>query len=405
MNAMRRLLGFALITVFAALPATAFEPEDITGSWYAMGMEAKVGGHDPVLVEAWVYVTFDSLATSGTWTTYGDSAPPNVRTIEGGSLAVDSAGLVNGTLELSGGDTIAIENFQMNEGMDFVSGVTTPSPTAPGLLTMVKEADGYSDADLTGDWKVFGFYEKIVFPYDSGFIEGLLALSKNAETDSGGYLFSEHEEIAFIAQGIELTLTATGKVTFDPTHPRTLPGSLRLQLSSGKNLMIGRGIGWELAGESQQRLYLLIKESAGLVPADLAGTWHTSTFFDSKIESDPGNGAGRLTVDKTGAEVLRGGFVYNDGSTSSLAGGSITPIGEPGRGSYLDLQYVGGMSSSGELHQSSGSDVIFGYTTADALMGGDSTLYAAVKVPEASTGLLGLASLLSLATLRRNRRR
>ena len=68
---------------------------------------------------------------------------------------------------------------------------------------------------------------------------------------------------------------------------------------------------------------IAIKAVGVFSTADLAGTWHYFSFWDSVSGNDPGWDRGTVTMNSSGT-VTGGSFVGSDGNTATVTGGSLS---------------------------------------------------------------------------------
>ena len=330
-----------------------YQDANLEGTWWLYGFYEDFGAGSEAAgsILGTLSVDFDAIIQSGSLTYAGQPTPVEI-----------PAGT---SLELSGNGAIRVD-FQTAETN--LSEAIDDTTTAVG----VDSTSGFSVGDYVGVGEEFMKIDAIPVGSTSfTVVRGQL-----------GTAATGHADAASVSKA-------------DP-----LGGDLYWRLAGGKTLMIGNSIGWETDGRNRHRLFQWVKSEPGALPVDLAGDWSIAQFEDVSDASDASAAKGELAIDETGSAVTGGSLVFNDAASVTVSGGGIGTTATASVFEIPNLGYEGTADESRvDLALSPDEGVFFGVSSTPGDLSG-----LLVGVPEPAARLLGVASLLVIAALRRRSR-
>jgi sugar lactone lactonase YvrE len=304
-------LGGVAIFNFERLNGGTFVDGDLTGTWHFQVYGDAVSANAPYWGSGTMNLDPTGAVASGT--AVNDSGV--VKTVNGGSFAVDDKGQVSGTLTFSDGTVESLPLGKMDNHKKILAMVGS-DPTYRHLFIAEKGGGTFNQSALAGTWhfQVFEDNPSINAPYwasgtmildGSGNVIGGTAVNDSgiARTFTGGAL------IINSAGQVSGTLAASGGVTGTISHGK---------LSADKTFltMLSRS-------SSYRGMFVMAKGGGSFSQSDLAGTWYLQVLADSPSSNAPYWGAGTMILDMSG-RVIGGTAINDSGVTKTFTGGSFT---------------------------------------------------------------------------------
>jgi hypothetical protein len=182
----------------------------------------------------------------------------------------------------------------------------------------IKEGGSFATADLAGTWHNFTYADHPSFN-DPTWVRGTVTVSASG-TVTGGSL-TDDAGMTVAVTGGNLSLNSSGVMTGSLT---LAGGAVTVTISQGKSnaaKTMTPLVGFDSRGYDFNGI--AIKAVGAFTAANLAGTWHYFSFWDTGSGNDPGWDRGTVTVNSSGT-ILRGSFVDSDGNAATVTGGSLS---------------------------------------------------------------------------------
>src|SRR5438034_1142324 len=207
----------------------SFATADLAGTWQLYAFGDSTVANDPRWDRGTIAVNASGAVVGGSLTR--DDA--SVRTVTGGSLSIDSAGLISGSMTLSNGQSPAVST-KMDVGKTTFAGVNTDG-TTPGFLIAVKRAGSFSTADLEGTWQLFDFRDvRTPNPNNPSWGGGTISV------DSGGTIIGGSTTRTGAVTGGSLSIDATtGAITGRISLVDGTVTSVLATMNQGKTIVTG----------------------------------------------------------------------------------------------------------------------------------------------------------------------
>ena len=261
-RATAELLKVSLATFFVfALLVTAgvgtgvggslFSPNDLAGTWHYYSFSDNPTANDPGWTRATVTIDGRGNITGGSLVeSDGTSA-----TITGGSLSIDSAGVITGSETHSSGVppnvttiTSTFSQLKMDARKTVATGVGTDSDNFRFLGIAIKDGGTFASSDLAGTWHYYSFSDKPApAANDPGWTRATVTVDGNGNI-TGGSLVESDKTSATITGGT-LSINSAGVITGSETHSSGVPPNVttvtsmfsQLKMDAGKNVVAGVG--------------------------------------------------------------------------------------------------------------------------------------------------------------------
>jgi hypothetical protein len=302
---------------------------DLTGTWHFQVFTDNTSTNVPTWGSGTMILDSTGAVTGGT--VINDSGV--TQTLTGGSLTIDSAGQVAGTVTLSGGAVEYLPHGRLDAGNTVLTMVNTEVITGltnRGLFVAAKDRGTFTQADLAGTWyfQVFSDNKSTNAPY---WAAGAMDLDSTGALTGGTVIIDppgETKPLMGGSFGIDSAGQVAGTVTLsDGTE--SLPHG---KLNAGKTVLAMVN-----TDQTNRGLFVALKGGGTFTQADLAGTWYIQAIADKPNPSvnNPYWFSGTMLLNTTGA-VTGGTAVNSFGESKSFTGGSLT-IDNLGRfsGSFL----------------------------------------------------------------------
>jgi hypothetical protein len=128
-----------------------FTSNDLTGTWY--GYQILIDASTGAVF--WVNGMYE-IGASGSVTGSFTGPDGSTVTVEGGTMSVDSSGIVSGNLSLSNGKELTIVHGIIDQGKTKSFGVTIEADGSMGLAYMIKAGGIFEFKDVAGKQYAYG---------------------------------------------------------------------------------------------------------------------------------------------------------------------------------------------------------------------------------------------------------
>src|SRR6185295_11645488 len=294
------LLGMALLVKQVG----TFAQSDVTGTWRFYSFSDHQSANAPTTARG--ALTFDSNGnlTGGTQILADGT---NI-VLTGGSLTINGSGIMSGTLS-SNGLTQTLVELQMDTDKTIAVGVGSDSTGRQFLAIGVKEVGAFAQADLTGTWHLYDFFDSPT-ANAPGTIRGSLTFNAGGGI-TGGTLIDSSGASVPVTGG---TVAANSQGILTGTITTAGPTSTVTELKMDFDKTVAAGVGTDNAGF--RFLGMAIKQVAAVI----------SKLFNISTRGPVG----------TGNDIMFGGFVIrpSDGPPKRVYmrawGPTLVPFGLPG---------------------------------------------------------------------------
>jgi hypothetical protein len=344
---------------------TTFTAADLGGSWFLVReiLPGTTAGSAGSFVSGTVNLNAGTVVTTGSG---GTDSAGGTWSPSGGSLSVGSTGVVQGSLQLTGGGSWFFQGV-LDQGKRLMTGIVTVG-TSYGIFHAVRRPVTLTQADAVGNWSWLGISN---VPPDSTVVGAAGTAGWNLgrfpldATGALGWNVIQGEAwgAAGLVPGGRLTVSDIGDLTGNPSLVGGGAFALVGALGEGAGLFVGT-VKAAVAGQTEPGVLLGLRRSAPtpeacqsralLLPVDAtvnaalaAGDCHARLDVAAFAHwySFSGSAGERVTFDLTSAEFVprltlfgpRGGVVAQGAGTVSAGPGSLRleNISLPETGTYV----------------------------------------------------------------------
>jgi hypothetical protein len=208
-----------------------FTQQDLAGTWYYEvyfdnpTTNAPMWGYGTMVVDAGGTVTGGTATNSDGYTD----------TLVGGSLAIDSAGLVSGTMLQANGIVQSLPHGKLDKGKNFLAMVNSSTSVLRGLFVAARGGGTFTQVDLAGTWHIqaFGDNKLTNAPYWGS---GTMVLDSTG-TVTGGTAIND-SGVTKTLNGGSFTIDSAGQVAGTLTlSDGTVESFPHGKLNAGKTLL------------------------------------------------------------------------------------------------------------------------------------------------------------------------
>jgi hypothetical protein len=309
-----------------------FTQTDLAGMWYFQIMGDYTSTNAPIWVSGTTTVDATGAIIGGATV---DSLG-HTDAVTGGTLAIDNAGQVSGTL-IHSGFTENLPHGKLDASKTILDMVLS-NTDGRALLVSIKGGGTFTQADLAGTWyfQIMGDYTSTNAPI---WISGTMAVDATGAITGGTTVNSGGGTEA--VTGGTLTIDSAGQVSGTLIHSGFTENLPHGKLDASKTIL-----DMVLSNTDGRALLVGMKSGGAFTQDDLSGTWYFQVFVDSTSANSPNWVSGTVMVDATGT-VTGGSWVNSWGHLGSLTGGSLA-IDSAGR-------------VSGTMNKADGTTEIFPY--------------------------------------------
>ena len=286
LKAIISIIGWLVVSMPTAAFA-GFSTADLSGTWHIFTFADLTSANDPDAARGTLTINANGTVAGGSFI---DSSGANVNAT-GGTLSLNSKGILSGTVTLSTG-TLTISEGKLDRGKNMLTFVGSDSGTSRIFGNGIKAGGTFATADLAGIWHVFTFNDH-PSSNDPSWTRGTISVNSSG-TLTGGSLTDDTGAVAAVTGG-SLSLDGSGVLTGSVTLSAGI--TVTVIISQGK-ANAGKTIAPLVGFDSQGYFFqgVAIKAVGAFSTADLGGTWHYFSFWDSGSGNDPGWDRGIVTM-------------------------------------------------------------------------------------------------------------